>query len=96
MMNRRGSILLDLKDIDGDGKLDLLLGETWNDGPDGYDGFNWPDVDRAVDLGLAGRRSGSASSSRPASAGPRLRGPRASSPTAAASPTSMATATPTR
>ena len=44
VMNRRGSVLLDLKDIDGDGKLDLVLGENWNDGPDGYAGFNWPDV----------------------------------------------------
>ena len=44
LMNRRGSSLLALKDMDGDGKLDLVLGETWDDGPDGYAGYNWPDV----------------------------------------------------
>ena len=58
-MNRRGSALLDLRDIDGDGKLDLLLGETWNDGPDGYNGFNWPDVASTCHVGMAWRRSGS-------------------------------------
>jgi hypothetical protein len=45
VMNRRGSVLMDLNDIDRDGKLDLLLGESWSDGPNGAYGFNWPDVD---------------------------------------------------
>jgi hypothetical protein len=44
IMGRRGSTLAGIGDFDGDGKLDLLLSEGWNDGPDGYAGYNWPDV----------------------------------------------------
>lgn len=44
IIGRRGSRLVGLSDLNGDGKLDAVLTENWNDGPNGYNGYNWPDV----------------------------------------------------
>jgi hypothetical protein len=44
IMGRRGSDLAGVADFDQDGRLDLLLTESWDDGPGGYAGYNWPDV----------------------------------------------------